>query len=794
MKSKLFILIFALTAATSVSAEHISSEQALARFKSSRKATAAVKAVSSANLVENQTIFAADNTAALYLYSTGKTTVVLPADDRAKPLLGYFDAPTDNVMPEQLQWWLNEYARQIAYVQSNNIPVALADDNNDDDDYAPISPMTTTLWNQSTPYNILCPTIDGTPTMTGCVATAAAQVMKYHNYPLHGIGSTSYTDIYDNVRSMNFDETTFDWDNMIADYTANYTDEQALAVAQLMKACGYAAGMNYGTIESSADGAAMANAFVQHFGYDEAAAFLNRDFYDFSTWQELIYNNLKTVGPLFYGGTNINSGHAFVCDGYDKDGFFHFNWGWSGLSDGYFQLSALTPTGQGIGSNVGGYTFNQCALFNITTPGSETIEVPEQAPITLLGNLVGSLAGDNTISFTSDAANYQGAVLQCTSYSTEGIYLSFRAENTETDEVTVLDNNICEYLDIAYNQTIQNFTLYFGNKLNLKSGTYKLYIVVSDVDDDDDEWMDINHSFYNADFCYITVDDNGKITQVGAVDGLKPTVSNLKLESNLFLGENFKFSFDIANFNDDDLFAGLVPVMFVLDDNGALGLIAQGTGISFDMAAGESLHQTCVSEMTVANEYYGDAYFGIMSSVTGNIYAYIPTTVYEISDAPEIVSTKFTFDGDANNADATNLKFNCAITCNSGHYYNPISVYICDATGNVITTLKSAETYFLNAGDSATTTVSGSADNLTPGATYRAVLGYVFNGSAVMLNSLSLTFGETSGITDASTDADIATGTDIATEYYNLQGIRITTPTGIHIVKRGNTATLRRQP
>jgi hypothetical protein len=789
MKSRLIIAIAAIAAATSVSAKHISSEQALSRFQSSKGTTAAMRTVGVGNFSENQIIFAADNIAALYLYRNGKTTIVLPADDRAKPLLGYFDAPADGDMPEQLQWWLSEYARQIAYMQNDNISVALADNNVDDNDFTPIAPMVTTKWNQNTPYNYLCPTIDGIPTMTGCIATAAAQIMKYHNYPQHGIGSVHYTDIYNNIHTLNFEETNFDWDNMLNDYTGNYTDEQAMAVAQLMKACGYASGMNYGTVESSAEGAAMADAFVETFGYDDAAAFLNRDFYDLDKWQELIYNNLKTVGPLFYGGTNINSGHAFVCDGYDKDGFFHFNWGWSGLSDGYFQLSALTPAGQGIGSNVGGYTFNQCALFNITTPASETIEVPEEAPITLLGNFTGSLTGDNEISFSSDVANYKGYVLYCSSYTTEGIYLSFRAVNTDTEEVTALDNNVCEYIDIEYNQTIQGFTINFGNKLSLKSGTYKLYPIVCDVDNDDDEWIDVNHSFYSANFCYIKVDDNGKITQVGNVDGLKPTVSNLKLESYLYLGDNIKFSFDIANLNSYSLFAGLVPVIFVLDDSGALGLVAQGIGISYDMEAGESLHQICVSEMTITNEYYGEAYFGLMSSVTGNIYAYTEATIASVTDMPEIVATKFTFNGDASKADAANLNFSCAITCNNGHYYNPINVFICDNdTGSVIAMLKSADTYFLNAGDSAETTVSGSVAGIKSGTTYRTVLGYVFNASTIIFNWMYITFDETSGISVVE-----ANNTDAEFEYYSLQGMRVSNPSGgIYIVKRGNTASLRR--
>lgn len=187
--------------------------------------------------------------------------------------------------------------------------------------------------------------------MTGCVATAMAQVINYHKYPEKGIGSNSYTTTTSGLSvSFNFGATTFDWDNMADIYSLSSTAEQKTAVATLMKACGVSVNMDYGTGASGAMSAFVPAALVNYFGYDKATAYRERIWFSGQEWEDLVYNELATVGPVYYGGTTArNEGHAFVCDGYRADGFFHINWGWGGQSNGYFRLSALDPSSHGIG-------------------------------------------------------------------------------------------------------------------------------------------------------------------------------------------------------------------------------------------------------------------------------------------------------------------------------------------------------------------------------------------------------------------------------------------------------------
>ena len=73
--------------------------------------------------------------------------------------------------------------------------------------------------------------------------------------------------------------------------------------------------------------------------------------YTYDNWIDLIYNELYQGRPVVYGGEGTDVGHEFVCDGYMYEGgdLFHINWGWGGMSDGYFVLSVLNPDEQGIG-------------------------------------------------------------------------------------------------------------------------------------------------------------------------------------------------------------------------------------------------------------------------------------------------------------------------------------------------------------------------------------------------------------------------------------------------------------
>lgn len=174
--------------------------------------------------------------------------------------------------------------------------------------------------------------------------------MNYFEYPQKGTGQVSYL-WNGQPMSLDFSSLQFDWQNMADIYNSNSTAAQKTAVATLMKACGYAVNSEYGTAATSASVYLWAPALVNYFGYAPSLQPVNRIYYTLSDWENLIYNSLQSGSPVLYSGIGATVGHAFVCDGYSADGYFHFNWGWSGLSNGYFLLSALNPSALGIGGS-----------------------------------------------------------------------------------------------------------------------------------------------------------------------------------------------------------------------------------------------------------------------------------------------------------------------------------------------------------------------------------------------------------------------------------------------------------
>lgn len=292
--------------------------------------------------------------------------VVLAADDLLPVVLGYADNgrfDCDN-MPPAMKEWLNGYGRLLEYAVTYgaspaNVSVL--------EGVPSIAPLCKTRWNQSAPYNNMCPEINGTIAPTGCTATAMAQVVRAHRWPARGTGSHTYTlsSLNENL-TFDFGGTTFDWGNMLDYYSqGNYTSTQGNAVATLMLACGNAACMSYGETASGAYIYDALYGLVNYMNYDKSAWEAKRDYFSSGQWNQMVYDELKDGRPVLYSGANNEAGHAFVVDGYDKNGFFHLNWGWGGLSDGYFMLTALDPDSQGIGGSTGAFNFSQNAVIGL---------------------------------------------------------------------------------------------------------------------------------------------------------------------------------------------------------------------------------------------------------------------------------------------------------------------------------------------------------------------------------------------------------------------------------------------
>lgn len=334
----------------------------------------------------------------LYIFNAEPGFVVMAADDCVKPILGYsltgvFDAED---MPGNVRWWLQGYNDEIQLAIEDGMRTTTEVSNLWKDLTAGkrnvamatevVTPLIQTKWNQGKYYNALCPAVSDGPeglAYTGCVATSMAQVMKYWEHPKTGTGSYSYT-WNEQTLSASF-ETEYDWDNMMdyyGYYYANGTDpyanavaapsnQEITAVATLMSHCGISVDMNYGgnsTNGSSASTMRVADALRNYFNYSPTVCFKEKDNYTDSQWEKIVKAELDAHRPLEYCGSDPNSqgGHAFVCDGYNDDGYFHFNWGWSGKFDGYFLLSNLdTGANNQSGSGNGVYTRAQGAVFGV---------------------------------------------------------------------------------------------------------------------------------------------------------------------------------------------------------------------------------------------------------------------------------------------------------------------------------------------------------------------------------------------------------------------------------------------
>ena len=307
--------------------------------------------------------------------------VIVAGDDIAYPILGYSSNTqwASNNIPDNVQAWLDNYSRQIQWAQDNDIQPDSTITNawkrisSRKKATIVVSPLLLTTWNQSPYYNDMCPmdTKQNARTVVGCVATAMAQVLKYWEYPVVGNGSHSYSHAF-GEQTANFGNTTYDWANMPLELTATSTDVQKAAVAQLMYHCGVSVEMDYGvsssgafTISSKSNSTHCAEyAFREYWGYKPTLQGLQKSKYTDKEWKQMLKDDLKAGRPVIYSGYG-EGGHCFICDGYDEDEYFHFNWGWGGLYDGYFKLNALAPGTGGIGSGGGSYNNDQQAIFGL---------------------------------------------------------------------------------------------------------------------------------------------------------------------------------------------------------------------------------------------------------------------------------------------------------------------------------------------------------------------------------------------------------------------------------------------
>ena len=346
----------------------------------------------------------------IYAFNAGHDAgyVLVSGDDRFRDVLAYgasgnFDSDD---MPAHVKAWLQGYVDEMKYYESVGYQPSTettASSSAAGVSYrraikSPIPPLLTTAWDQGEPYNNLCPLFfNGELSVTGCVATAMAQVVCYTARRSGNQPTTLKKDIpgyacYSSwsgfgklsVSGITASDITFDWDNMRDTYkNGAYNNDEANAVATLMVCCGESVEMDYSSNESGANTSDVANALITYFDFDSTTKSIFRDDYSYAQWIDLVYAELAAGRPVQYGGSSSGGGHSFVIDGYDGDEMFHVNWGWSGNPDSYYALSVLNPndnSGIGASSSNDGYSFSQKAIVGIQYG---TGEEGEANPVTM---------------------------------------------------------------------------------------------------------------------------------------------------------------------------------------------------------------------------------------------------------------------------------------------------------------------------------------------------------------------------------------------------------------------------
>ena len=341
--------------------------------------------------------------------------VIASADERAHPLLAYIPEGSfcSDSIPPAMQLWLRLYEQDLDWADTHSSLFTLNSsltNSRSDVDY-----LVQAQWSQGSPYYNQC-VFSNSYCYTGCVATAMAQIMYYWGttggYPhgctaLDAYTTSSYGYSVGALEAID----AFDWTNMQPTYSSASTSTQTSAVAQLMRYCGQAVEMDYTTSGSGATSSDVTPALKNYFGYEATAHYISRATMTAAAWDSIVYEEVAAGRPVYMAGVDGEElvGHAFVCDGYQQTtDLYHFNWGWSGLCNGYFALEALTPGGTGTGgttSDYGDYSLMRDAIVGIQPPTGETHETQAYDLLTAEGVYLTSATSHSRESRTDNASD-----------------------------------------------------------------------------------------------------------------------------------------------------------------------------------------------------------------------------------------------------------------------------------------------------------------------------------------------------------------------------------------------------
>lgn len=491
----------------------------------------------------------------LYAFDRGTANgfVVVAGDDRAPQILGYTDTGSFDIsnMPENMRWWIQQYEQQMRYLQDN--PKArLTTPKRNANVVAPL--LGEIEWNQENPYNANCPymsyydedneeTVSG-KAPTGCVATALAQVMRYHKWPNESKGNISYT-TYTLKQNITADlNATYNWDLMLPTYTGvTATDEQKAEVAKLMYNVGAALQSDYTPSGTGATDVDVVPTLVRYFNYDPGARYVQRDYTAVNLYEQGLINEIEAGRPVPYGGvTKKNEGHFFVLDGINEDGYYHINWGWGGLSNGYFLISSLDPDAQGVGGSTSTYTafkYHQLYISGLQKPqeGSKTGWNIMADDISKINDTYAK--GDEINTTIYDAYNNS-----CT-YDTLKCKLYWDIYDAEG---TIIEKNFIKNDTLALNYGFDKLTTNFKIPADIADGEYTVKLDFTQAEDD---YTEIHNVAMKAGANkYYKLNVEGDEVNVSTAAGLKLSIESVTPER-LKAGETSDLKVTFKNTGED---------------------------------------------------------------------------------------------------------------------------------------------------------------------------------------------------------------------------------------------------
>lgn len=703
------------------------------------------RAASAVSPVPLRTVNAAGQPA-VYLFSGSEGYIVASAESETPALLGYTSrqARQGAELPDGMVYWMDFYSHQIRQLREGNVRRRMAAVS---EDFEPVAPICTTIWNQSEPFNNLCPELNGSRSVTGCVATGMAQAMKAHNWPPQGRGSISYQ--WSNggeTLSADFSQSVYDWNSMLDNYYAPSTAEQKNAVAVLMRDCGYSVGMNYSPSASGAMDMYIALALHNFFDYDKGIRFLEREYFYSEEWTRMVYEDIAAGMPVVYCGSGAAGGHCFVCDGYSSDGYFHFNWGWGGMSDGYFRLSALAPGVQGIGGNDDNFNSNQSIIKGMRPAQAESALGISLAAQGFLSPRRETYTEDSDVRFGAiDIINYSVAAIE----GTIGLKLTpvsggdpVYAPGEEVSFTTLYDGGY----------TVSNFTVPFSSFP--AEGSFD----VTPAFLYEGKWHDVVMNTSLPERLRADIAD-GTLTFSKTEALAQLEVPDAAITSDIYRGLPFSANLRIVNSGSKDFYGSLAFILYK-DDS----FVTNSNFFNVSLEAGQEENRDIITK------FYNAPAAGDYSLYLSDSFGYIYAGPFDITiaaapaEAPEATlsdprvtnALSSHTNGEGNTVyvvDPANIRYEATLTCTQGFFTSGITSYLFSPSSSYPIATLGTSTRLLSAGQSATLPFVGSYAEAEEGERY--IIGF-YDGMNRMMGNMLIQAGKSGGIDATETPGQLS--------------------------------------